>query len=48
MRVGGRDAGLVLVRHGLAKARYDSLDGYDWHPLQDRYRAADATSRDVC
>lgn len=48
VRVGGRDAGLVLVRHGLAKARYDSLDGYDWHPLQDRYRAADAKSRDVC
>jgi endonuclease YncB( thermonuclease family) len=48
VRVGGRDAGLVLVRRGLAKARYDSLDGYDWHPLQGRYRAADATSRDVC
>lgn len=48
VRVGGRDAGLVLIRRGLAVARYDSLDGYDWHPFQDRYRAADARSRDIC
>lgn len=48
VRVGGRDTGLVLIRRGLAKARYDSLDGYDWHPMQSRYRAADAKSRDVC
>ena len=48
VRAGGRDAGLVLIRRGLAKARYDSLDGYDWHPLQERYRAADANNSDVC
>ena len=40
VRVSGRDAGMVLIRRGLATARYDSLDGYDWHPRQDRYRAA--------
>lgn len=48
VRVGGRDTGLVLIRRGLATARYDSLDGYDWHPRQDRYRAADANTPDVC
>ena len=48
VRVNGRDAGLVLIRRGLATARYDSLDGYDWHPLQDRYRVADAKHSDVC
>jgi len=48
VRVNGRDTGLVLIRRGLATARYDSLDGYDWHPRQDRYRAADAKHSDVC
>jgi endonuclease YncB( thermonuclease family) len=48
VRVDGRDTGLVLIRLGLATARYDSLDGYDWHPRQDRYRAADAKAPDVC
>jgi endonuclease YncB( thermonuclease family) len=48
VRAGGRDTGLVLIRRGLAKARYDSLDGYDWHPRQERYRAADAKHSDVC
>lgn len=47
VRVGGRDAGMVLIRRGLATARYDSLDGYDWHPRQDRYRAA-AVSNPGC
>ncbi|WP_426562925.1 thermonuclease family protein [Angustibacter sp. McL0619] len=28
------------INHG-AKARYDSLDGYQWHPRQRAYRAAD-------
>ena len=37
----GRDIGLALIRRGLAEARYDSLDGYDHHPRQDRYRRAD-------
>lgn len=30
------DLGEVLLRWGLAKARYDGLDGYDRHPRQDR------------
>lgn len=47
VRVGSRDTGMVLIRRGLATARYDSLDGYDWHPRQDRYRAAGA-SNPVC
>ncbi len=46
--VGDRDTALVLLRRGLAKARYDGLDGYDWHPRQKRYRTADARNRDVC
>lgn len=46
--VGDRDTGLVLLRHGLAKARYDGRDGYDWHPRQRRYRTADANNPDIC
>ena len=38
----GRDVGTVMLRAGLAVARYDSLDGYAWHPLQNRYRRIDA------
>ena len=29
-----------------AKARYDSTDGYQWHPRQARYHAADRAHRD--
>lgn len=46
--VDGVDAGLRLVERGLAVARYDSLDGYDRHPRQDEYRAADRGARDRC
>jgi endonuclease YncB( thermonuclease family) len=46
--VDGRDTGLVLIRKGLAIARYDSLDGYAWHPRQEQYRRADANNPDVC
>lgn len=38
----GKDVGTVLLRRGLAVARYDSLDGYPRHPRQDRYRQLDA------
>lgn len=38
----GRDAGTVMLRRGLAVARYDSRDGYPWHPLERRYRRLDA------
>lgn len=38
----GRDVGSVMLRKGLAVARYDSLDGYGWHPKQRKYRALDS------
>ena len=44
----GRDTGLAMIRKGLAKARYDGRDGYDRHPRQKQYRAADRHSPDVC
>lgn len=37
----GRDVGSVMLRKGLAVARYDGLDGYGWHPRQNTYRALD-------
>lgn len=45
--VDGTDAGLRLIRLGLAIARYDSRDGYGRHPREDRYIAADRRSPDV-
>ena len=44
----GSDPGLQLIEAGLAVARYDSKDGYDRHPRQARYRAADRASEDWC
>lgn len=44
----GLDLGTVLIGEGLAKARYDGLDGYDRHSLQDRYRNLDVASPDIC
>ncbi len=46
--VDGADAGLELVRRGLAIARYDSRDGYGFHPREPRYIAADRGSKPVC
>ncbi len=46
--VDGVDAGLELVRRGLAVARYDSRDGYGFHPREPRYIAADRGSKSVC
>lgn len=43
--VGTEDAGLRLIEDGLAVARYDSRDGYDYHPRQPRYVTADRASR---
>lgn len=48
VRVGRTDAGLMLIRRGLADARYDGTDGYDWHPRQAAYHQADTTSKDRC
>jgi endonuclease YncB( thermonuclease family) len=45
--VGSTDAGLRLIRSGLAIARYDSRDGYGFHPREPRYVAADNASRSV-
>ena len=44
----GRDLGTVLIRKGLANARYDGTDGYDWHPNQDRYNRIDGRVRHDC
>ncbi len=40
--VRGRDAGLAQIKAGLAIARYDSRDGYGFHPREKRYIKADA------
>ena len=48
VEVDGRDAGLAQVRNGLASARYDSWDGYDPHPREDRYRSADRVNVGLC
>jgi endonuclease YncB( thermonuclease family) len=39
--IGDVDVGLRLIREGLAIARYDSRDGYGFHPREPRYVAAD-------
>jgi endonuclease YncB( thermonuclease family) len=45
--IGGRDAGLRLIKNGLAVARYDSRDGYGRHPRQRIYIAADKRAKQV-
>ncbi|UMG93548.1 thermonuclease family protein [Nocardioides sp. TF02-7] len=40
----GVDAGLELLEAGLARARYDSRDGYGAHPRERRYIRADRGS----
>ena len=44
----GQDLGTILIQEGLARARYDDLDGYDRHNLQDRYRWLDAVTPNRC
>lgn len=39
--VGAQDAGLWLIKNGLAIARYDSRDGYGFHPRETLYVAED-------
>jgi endonuclease YncB( thermonuclease family) len=47
--VGRQDAGLRLIENGLAVARYDSRDGYGFHPREPRYIAADRGAKQfVC
>lgn len=45
--VGNQDAGLRLVENGVAIARYDSRDGYGYHPREPRYVAADRASQNI-
>ena len=45
--IGRRDAGLRLIKNGLAIARYDSRDGYGFHPRERRYIAADRRAKQV-
>lgn len=45
--VGSTDAGLRLIRRGLAIARYDSRDGYGFHARERTYIEADAAAADV-
>ena len=47
VRVSGRDAGVRLIRQGYGHARYDSRDGYDWHPMQPTYRRIDANTKNL-
>jgi endonuclease YncB( thermonuclease family) len=47
VRDGGRDTGLSQIRTGYAHARYDSLDGYDHHPMQATYRRTDKHTRNL-
>jgi endonuclease YncB( thermonuclease family) len=46
--VDGVDAGLELIKQGLAIARYDSRDGYGRHPREAAYVAADAGKEHTC
>ena len=48
IQVRGLDVGKELLVEGLAHARYDSLDGYHFHPRQADYRATDASNRNLC
>lgn len=43
--IGNQDAGLRLIKNGLAVARYDSRDSYGFHPREPRYVAADKGTR---
>jgi endonuclease YncB( thermonuclease family) len=47
VRVHTRDAGKRLLRQGYGHARYDSRDGYDWHPLERRYHRIDNRTKDL-
>ena len=48
-RKDGKDLGTWLITRGLAVARYDSRDGYSYHPQESRYHGLDARQgRNVC
>jgi endonuclease YncB( thermonuclease family) len=43
--VDGTDSGLRLIKDGLSIARYDSRDGYGFHPREPTYIKADQASK---
>jgi len=43
--VDGTDSGLRLIKDGLSIARYDSRDGYGFHPREPKYIKADQASK---
>jgi len=43
----GWDIGTSMLRNGLAVARYDSGDGYDWHPKERKYHRVDRQNRRI-
>ncbi|MFT4215369.1 MAG: thermonuclease family protein [Microbacterium sp.] len=43
----GEDVGLAQLQAGNAVARYDSTDGYPWHPREEEYHAAQLATRDA-
>ena len=45
--IGSQDAGLRLIKNGVAIARYDSRDGYGFHPRERLYVAADKGAKQV-
>ena len=47
VNIGSVDAGLRLIKNGLAIARYDSRDGYGYHTREPSYIAADRAVPDV-
>ena len=48
VEVAGRDIGREMIADGFARARYDSMDGYQTHPRQADYRALDAATPAAC
>jgi endonuclease YncB( thermonuclease family) len=49
VNLGTMDAGLRMIKNGLAVARYDSRDGYDAHPREALYhRIDDAVPNVTC
>lgn len=46
--VNGKDVGASMIWAGLANARYDGLDGYQWHWQQTRYRDLDKKVHHKC
>lgn len=44
----GQDLGTQLIKKGLAVARYDGTDGYDWHSKQRKYHRLDRKHANKC